>query len=74
MIQDGMVWNNPPDGTPVTTTPLLSSFSAKPGSTRAVMKADFPLGSLSFSFPWMVSCATVTSVTLPWATSRSNSL
>ena len=27
-IQDSMVWNTPPDGMPVTTTPLASSFSA----------------------------------------------
>ena len=69
-----MVWNSPPDAIPVTTTPLLSSFSANPGSTRAVMKEELSLGSLPFSFPWMISGATDTSVTLPWATNRSNSL
>ena len=69
-----MVWNSPPEGTPVTTTPFASSFSASAGSTRAVTKADFPLGSLSFNLPWIVSWPTATSVTLPCATSCSNSL
>ena len=61
--------HSPPDGTPVTMTPLAASFSASSASTRAVTKAACPPGSLSFSVPWIVSWPMVTSVTLPWATS-----
>ena len=48
------------------------SFSASAASTRAITKADFPLGSLSLTLPWMASGPTVTSVTPPSATSCSN--
>ena len=45
-----MVWNNPPSGTPVTTTPFASSFSARVGSTRAVTKARLAARQLVLQF------------------------
>jgi len=70
--QETMVETSPPEGTPLTVIPFPSSFSASAGSTRAVTKADFPLGNLSLSLPSMMSWPIETSLTWLFATSCSN--
>jgi hypothetical protein len=63
--QDRMSRRNVLSICPVYLTPYGWSSCAKPGSTRVVENSVWPLGSGSFSFPWMKLSEMPISATLP---------